>query len=138
MTVLLEYIDLFYSDWQYKIVILTIWEGYPAFYQSIMLYFIFKSSLSFLEFASIIPAFHSACAFLFFLWQNQHTPVPVTVIWLGKSVDNKARPLLIVIDDLSRSHKEFIVFHSYYLRRHSQYKNVYISTDMIKLQHEKH
>ena len=40
------------------------------------------------------------------------------------------------IDDLS--HKEFVVSHSYYLRRHSQYKNVYISTDMTKLQREKH
>ena len=58
------------------------------------------------------------------------------ILRLGKSVENKARPLLIVIDDLS--HKEFVVSHSYYLRRHSQYKNVYISTDMTKLQREKH
>ena len=55
---------------------------------------------------------------------------------MGKSAEEKVRLLLIVIEDLS--HKEFIVSHSYYLRRYSQYKNVYISTDMTKFQREKH
>ena len=59
------------------------------------------------------------------------------ILWLGKPVEEKARPLLIVIDDLSH-YKEFIVSHSYCLRRHSQYKNVYTSNDMTKFQCEKH
>ena len=44
--------------------------------------------------------------------------------------------LFIVIDDLS--HEEFIVFHSYYLWCHSQYKIIYISSDVSKFQCEKH
>ena len=55
---------------------------------------------------------------------------------MDKPTEDKTRPLLIVLDDLS--HKEFIVSHSYYLRRHSQYKNIYVSTDMTKFQRDKH
>ena len=58
------------------------------------------------------------------------------ILRLGKHVENRARPLLVVVDDLS--HKEFLVSHSYYLRRHSEYKDVYITTDMTKYQREKH
>ena len=58
------------------------------------------------------------------------------ILRLGKPVEEKARPLLIVIEDLS--HKEFIVSHSYYLRHHSQYENIYISTDRTKFQRQKH
>ena len=65
------------------------------------------------------------------------TGVKVTkILRLGKPTEDKTRPLLIVLDDLS--HKEFIVSHSYYLRRHSQYKNIYVSTDMTKFQRDKH
>ena len=58
------------------------------------------------------------------------------ILRLGKPAEEKARPLLIVLDNLS--HNEFIVSHSYYLRRHSQYTNIYVSTDMTKFQREKH
>jgi len=58
------------------------------------------------------------------------------ILRLGKPTEENKRPLLIVLDNFS--HKEFIVSHSYYLRRHSQYKNIYVSMDMAKFQREKH
>jgi len=58
------------------------------------------------------------------------------VLRLGKPSEDRIRPLLIVLDDLNQ--KEFIVSHSHYLRRHPQYKNIYVSTDMTKFQRQKH
>jgi len=58
------------------------------------------------------------------------------ILRLGKPTEDKTRPLLIVLENLS--HKEFIVSHSHYLRRHSQYNNIYVSADMTKFQRDKH
>ena len=55
---------------------------------------------------------------------------------LGKPCEDRIRPLLVVLDNLN--HKEFIVSHSNYLRRHSQFKNIYVSSDMTKFQRQKH
>ena len=44
--------------------------------------------------------------------------------------------MLVVLDNLN--HKEYIVSHSHYLRRHSQFKNIYVSSDMTKFQRQKH
>ena len=57
------------------------------------------------------------------------------ILQLGKPNEGNTRPYLIVLDNLS--HKELIVSHSNYLRRHSQYKNIYIWTDMTKFQCDK-
>ena len=55
---------------------------------------------------------------------------------LGKQAENKLRPLLLSLEDVDD--KEFITSRSYLLRRHEEYKNVYISADMTKYQRAKH
>ena len=60
LIVLLEYIDLFQSEWQHET---NIWEGYPAIYHSILLHFILSIGIItnykhiLLKFAPIMPAF---------------------------------------------------------------------------------
>jgi len=49
---------------------------------------------------------------------------------LGRQVENKHRPLLLSLENVND--KEFIASQSYFLRRHEEYKNVYISADMTK------
>ena len=56
------------------------------------------------------------------------------VTQLGKPVEGRVRPLLVSVND--SFHKEFIVFHSYLLRHHSLYKNIYISKDMKNFEHK--
>ena len=65
VTVLLEYIDLFQSEWQHETI--SVWEGNPALYHNILLYCIVSLAIVtkyiLLEFASIIPAFYSVATF---------------------------------------------------------------------------
>ena len=42
LTVLLEYIDLFKSEWQHKA---NIWEGHPAIYYAVLLYLILSLAI---------------------------------------------------------------------------------------------
>jgi len=55
---------------------------------------------------------------------------------LGKKFDNKHRPLLVCIDDASV--RDTILYQSGKLRKHDQFKNVYIIPDRTKFEREKH
>ena len=55
---------------------------------------------------------------------------------LGRQIENKHRPLLLSLEDVDD--KEFITSRSYFLRRHEEFNNVYISVDMTKYQRAKH
>jgi len=60
----------------------------------------------------------------------------VKFLRLGRPREDKSRPLLVSMANIHD--KEFIISHSFYLRRHSQYEKVYISQDMTKYQRNKH
>ena len=55
---------------------------------------------------------------------------------LGRKFDNKHRPLLVCIDDASV--RDSILYQSGKLRKHDQFKNVYIAPDRTKFEREKH
>jgi len=57
------------------------------------------------------------------------------VIRLGRKTDNKSRPLLVSMEDAA--HIANILSRAPSLRRHAQYKNIYIAPDMTKFQREK-
>jgi len=55
---------------------------------------------------------------------------------LGQKVDNKNRPLLVSVEDVT--HIANILSRAPSLQHHAQYKNIYIVPDMTKFQREKH
>ena len=57
------------------------------------------------------------------------------VIRLGKRFEDKCRPLLVGVEDLS--HKTTVLARAPSLRHHTQYKDIYIAPDLTKFQREK-
>jgi len=57
------------------------------------------------------------------------------VIRLGQKVDNKNRPLLVSVEDVT--HVANILSRAPFLWRHAQYKKIYIAPNMTKFQRKK-
>jgi len=55
---------------------------------------------------------------------------------LGPKINNKHRPLLLTVEDLED--KIYLISHSHFLRRHDQYKSIFIPPDRTKLERLKH
>ena len=78
-----------------------------------------------------IEAFQAICATVFKLDANI-----CKAIRLGAKNANKPRPLLLVVEDID--HKNYLLSHSHYLRRHDQYNKVYVVPDRTKHERTKH
>ena len=59
----------------------------------------------------------------------------IKVIRLGKRFEDKCRPLLVGVEDLS--HKTTVLSHAPSLWHHTQYKDIYIAPDLTKFQRKK-
>jgi len=55
---------------------------------------------------------------------------------LGPKIDNKIRPLLLVLEDFDD--KNFLISHSHFLKRHDDYNRVFIVPDRSKIERLKH
>lgn len=55
---------------------------------------------------------------------------------LGPKIDNKIRPLLLVLEDFND--KNYLISHSHFLKRHDDYKQVFIVPDRSKIERLKH
>ena len=60
----------------------------------------------------------------------------VKSVRLGPKITNKHRPLLLTVEELDD--KNYLISHSHFLRRHDQYKNIFIAPDRTKLERLKH
>lgn len=55
---------------------------------------------------------------------------------LGRKVDNKTRPLLLILEDFDE--KNYLLSHSHFLKRHDVYGKVFIAPDRSRLERIKH
>jgi len=60
----------------------------------------------------------------------------VKAVRLGPKIANKHRPLLLTVNELDD--KNYLISHSYFLRRHEQFNKVFIAPDRTKLEHLRH
>lgn len=60
----------------------------------------------------------------------------VKAVRLGPKVDNKTRPLLLILEDFDD--KNYLISHSHFLKKHKDFDKVFIAPDRSKLERIKH